>query len=308
MTTFADRLFELGGVPVGQALPITGNVWFVYSGAADGADNIGNGYGRSHTRPFKTLDYAIGQCTASNGDVIYLLPGHAENLTAADSVDCDVAGVTIIGLGRGSLIPTFSTTAAAGSITVDAGNVTIQNVKLLANFATGTTKGITISANGDGLTLDGVHFRDTSAANEFLVHIGVATTVSDLWIKNCTFVTAAGSLTNSILFAGTSVDAVIEKCYFYVDSADSVIDHAAGASANLHIHHCTIVNIDTGAAGYCIEQKSDGTGCVHDCRLAYNKIDAEISAGAATWWFENYACNTIAESGLLDPATAHAIP
>jgi len=308
VTTFADRLFELGGVPVGQALPITGNVWFVYSGAADGADNIGNGYGRSHTRPFKTLDYAIGQCTASNGDVIYLLPGHAENLTAADSIDCDVAGVTIIGLGRGSLIPTFSTTAAAGSITVDAGNVTIQNVKLLANFATGTTKGITISANGDGLTLDGVHFRDTSAANEFLVHIGVATTVSDLWIKNCTFVTAAGSLTNSILFAGTSVDAVIEKCYFYVDSADSVIDHAAGASANLHIHHCTIVNIDTGAAGYCIEQKSDGTGCVHDCRLAYNKIDAEISAGAATWWFENYACNTIAESGLLDPATAHAIP
>ena len=309
MTTFADRLFELGGVPVGGAPPITGNVWFVDSGAADGADNVGNGYGRSPVKPFLTLDYAIGQCTASNGDVIYLLPGHAENLAAADTVDCDVAGVTIIGLGRGSLIPTFSTTAAAGSITVDAANVTIQNVKLVANFATGTTKGITITANGDGCTLDGVHFRDTAATSEFLIHISVATTVSDLWIKNCTFVTAAGgSLTNAILFAGTSVDAVIEHCYFYVDSADSVIDHATGASTNLYIHHCTIVNVDTGGALYCIQNKSDGTGVVHDCRLGYNKVDAEVSVGAATWWFENYATNTIAESGLLDPATSHAIP
>jgi len=308
VTTFADRLYELGGVPVGGAPPITGNVWFVDSGASDGADNVGNGYGRSPAKPFLTLDYAIGQCTASNGDVIYLLPGHAENLTAADSVDCDVAGVTIVGLGRGGLIPTFTSTAAAGSITVDAANVTIQNIKRVANFATGTTAGLTISANGDGCTVDGVHFRDTSAANEFLVHIAVATTVSDLWVKNCTFVTAAGSLTNSILFAGTSVDAVIENCYFFVDSADSVIDHAAGASTNLHIHHCVIVNIDTGAAGYCVQQKSDGTGVVHDCRFAYNKIDAEISVGAATWWFENYATNTIAESGLLDPATSHAIP
>jgi hypothetical protein len=240
--------------------------------------------------------------------VIYVMPGHAENLTAATSVNCDVAGVEIIGLGNGSLIPTFSTTAAAGSITIGATDVTIRNIKLLANFATGTTVGVTVAAAGDGCTLDGLKFRDTSAANEFLVHIGVATTVTDLTVKNCSFVTAAGSLTNSILFAGTSTDCVIEDCYFYVDSSDDVIDHLAGASANLVVRRCVIINIDTGAAGYCLRYKSDGTGVAYDNRFAYNKVDAEISIGAAAWWFQNYASNTIAESGLLDPATTHAIP
>ena len=30
MTTFADRLYELGGAPVGQALPINGNIQLFY--------------------------------------------------------------------------------------------------------------------------------------------------------------------------------------------------------------------------------------------------------------------------------------
>lgn len=281
-----------------------GSIFFVNS--ATGTD--GAGYGQNPDAPVATLDYAIGLCTASKGDVIYVLPGHAENLTLATSVNCDVAGVTIIGLGEGTLLPTFSTTAAAGSITIGAANVTLRNLRLLAAFATGTTSAITIAAAGDGCTLDGIQFRDTAATDEFLVHVSVATTVTDLLIKNCSFVTLAGSLTNSILFAGTSSDVVIEDNYFFVDSSDDVIDHLAGASTNLVVRRNVIINADTGAAGYCLRYKSDGTGVAYDNRFAYNKVDAEISVGAAAWWFNNYASNTIAESGLLDPSTAHAIP
>ena len=116
-------------------------------------------------------------------------------------------------------------------------------------------------------------------------------------------------MTNSFLFAGTSTDFTIERCYFFVDSSDSVIDHLAGASANLRVSDCTIINQDTGAAGYCVQQKSDGTGVVSRCLLAYNKNDAEISVGAATWWFENYATNTVGtSSGVLDPAAGAAVP
>ncbi len=69
-----------------------------------------------------------------------------------------------------------------------------------------------------------------------------------------------------------------------------------------------IINADTDAAGYCLRYKSDGTGTAYGNFFAYNKVDAEISVGAAAWWFDNKASNTIAESGLLDPSTAHAIP
>lgn len=287
-------------------IPTNGNVYFV--GSAHASAGTGTSYGYTPDAPLTTLDEAIGRCTASNGDVIIILPGHAENLTAADSVDLDVAGVTVMGLGEGNLIPTFSTTAAAGSITVDAANVTIKNIRLLAAFATGTTSMLTLSAAADGCTLDGLQFRDTSATSEALIHISVATTVTDLLVKNCSFVTAAGSLTNSILFAGTSTNGIIEDSYFFVDSSDDVIDHLTGASVNLVVRRCVIINADSDAAGYCLRYKSDGTGVAHDNRFAYGKVDAEISVGAAAWWFNNYASNTIAESGLLDPATTHAIP
>jgi hypothetical protein len=281
-----------------------GAIFFVHSGTGTDAD----GNGKNPDAPFATLDYAVGKCTASKGDVIYILPGHAENLTAADSVDCDVAGVTIIGLGHGNLVPTFSATAAAGAIKVDAANVTIKNLKLLAAFATGVTKALDITAAGDGCTLDGLKFRDTSATSEYLMHIAVATTVTDLQIQNCSFVTLAGSLTNSILFAGTSTDAVIRRNVFFVDSADSVIDHLAGAPVNILIDSNYIVNQDTGAAGYVIDVHASGTGMACNNRGAYANVAAEMTKGAAMWWLENYFSNTIAESGLLEPATSHAIP
>lgn len=290
---------------VDRELVPSGTVFWVNS--ATGTN--GAGYGRNPDAPLATLDYAIGLCTASAGDIIYLMPGHAENLATATAVNCDVAGVRIIGLGEGALIPTLSTTAAAGSVTIAAANVLIKNVRLTANFATGTTTMVTWAAAGENCILDGVQFRDTSATSEALIHISVATAAIGMTIRNCSFIGAAGTLSNSILFAGTSTDTVIENCYFFVDSSDSVIDHAAGASVNLFINHCIIINQDTDAAGYCIEQKSDGSGVVADCRLAYNKNNAEVGVGAATWWFETYATNTIGtSSGVLDPAAGAAVP
>ena len=284
-----------------------GDIWFVDSGATYASD--ATGYGQNPDAPFATLDYAIGACTASNGDVIYVMPGHAENVTAADGIDCDVAGIKIIGLGWGALKPTFSTTAAAGSFKVDAANIMVRNLRLVANFATGTTAGMTLTANATNLIVEDCDWRDTSAANEFLLHVTIPTGVGPCTFRGCTFVTAAGSMTNSFLFAGTSSSFTIEDCYFFVDSADSVIDHAAGASTNLRINNNTIINIDTGAAGYCIENKSDGSGVASRNLLAYNKVDAEVGVGAATWWFENYATNTIGtSSGVLDPAAGAAVP
>jgi len=295
------------GVPVeGGGIPATkGDVYHVDSGHENADDDNA---GTNPNYPLATLDAGIGKCTANNGDIVLVSEGHAENITTATGINCDIAGITIIGLGRGNDLPTISFTAAAGSITIGAASVALYNIKLVANFETGVTAGITVAAAGDYCILDGLVFRDTSATFEFLLHVSVATTVTDLVIRNCSFVTLAGSLTNSILFAGTSSDCVIEDNYMFVDSSDDVIDHLTGASVNLVIRRNVIANADTDAAGYCVRYKSDGTGVCHHNLFAYAKVDAEIGVGAAAWWFENYGSNTIAESGLLDPTTAHAIP
>ena len=282
----------------------TGDRWYVHSGT--GTD--GAGYGQNPDAPVATIDYAIGLCTASQGDIIYVMPGHAENVTAADGIDCDVIGIAIIGIGDGDLIPTVTFTAAAGSVTVSVASVTVRNIKMVAGFATGVTTGFTIAAGADGLTLDGVQMFDGTTNLEFLIHASIATGVDRLLIKNCRFNGLAGTMSGSLVFAGTSLDCEICDNYWQVDSSDSVIHHDAGVASNMYLHHNAIINIDTNTAEYCAEFKTASTGCAHDNRFGYNKVDAEVSKGDAMFWFENYASNTIAESGLLDPTTAHAIP
>ena len=68
----------------------TGNVFFVDSGASLAVDSTA--HGDSPERPFATLDYAVGRCTANNNDVVYVMAGHSETLTADSAVDLDVAG------------------------------------------------------------------------------------------------------------------------------------------------------------------------------------------------------------------------
>ena len=297
-----------GGVyTIADILEHPGKVYFVDSGHANAVNSVGAG--RRPDKPWATLAYAFSSDVVAAGDVVYVMPGHAENLAAADAIAMDIAGVTVIGIGKGNRIPTFSATAAAGEIDISAANITLKNLRLTCNFTGGSTAAIAIAAAGDGCTLDGVQFRDTLNTKEWLIHVSVATTVTDLTIRNCSFIgLTGGSMTNSILFAGSSTDTLIEDNVFHVDSSDDVIDHLTTAAVNHIIRRNIVVNMDTDAAGYCVRTHASSTGIVHDNRFAYNKVDAEISSGAATWWLRNFASNTIAESDLLDPTTAHAIP
>jgi len=295
--------WRAGNLVISDESISTGNRYWV-SSVTGATTNSGT----SPDQPLATIDAAIGKCTASKGDIVYVMPYHVEDVTAADGIDCDVIGISIIGIGDGDAVPTVSFTAAAGSVTVSVASVTLKNLKFVANFGTGTTTGFTIAAGADGLTLDGIQMVDTSAANEFLIHASIATGVDRLLIKNCRFAGAAGTMSGSLVFAGTSLDAEICDNYWRVDSSDSVIHHNAGVASNVYLHHNCIINIDTDTAEFCAEFKTASTGCAHDNRFGYNKVDAEISQGDAMFWFENYASNTIAQSGLLDPTTAHAIP
>ncbi len=107
----------------------TGNIWWVDSGqTSQGGDT--SGHGSNPDSPFLTIDFAISQCTANNGDIIYVMPGHAETITTAGAITVDVEGISIIGLGEGSDRPTitFSSSDNSASIIVSAASVMIKNI------------------------------------------------------------------------------------------------------------------------------------------------------------------------------------
>ena len=102
-------------------------VFFVDSTNALASDSAG--FGENPDMPFATIDYAVSQCTDSVGDVIYAMPGHTETLTEAGSLDLDVIGITIRGLGEGNLQPIISFgTINTVDMDVDAASITCENL------------------------------------------------------------------------------------------------------------------------------------------------------------------------------------
>ena len=69
-----------------------------YPGTVFWVDSVNGSNGNSGTfdRPFSTIDYAVGRCTASRGDIICAKAGHVETVTAAAGVAMDVAGVATV--------------------------------------------------------------------------------------------------------------------------------------------------------------------------------------------------------------------
>jgi len=124
-----------GGLPILQDVSMfPGNIFFVDSGTTvQGSDTAG--FGTHPDAPFLTVDFAIGQCTASQADVIFVLPGHYEDLAAAETIDADVQGISIIGVGNGPDRPEFVYDATDAQWDVGAHGVHMQNLILQPSIA-----------------------------------------------------------------------------------------------------------------------------------------------------------------------------
>src|SRR3990167_4257163 len=130
------------------------------------------------SRTYSTLNSALLHCRSGAGDVVAVLPGHAESFSAADSLTNLVAGTQIIGLGHGTLRPTFTWSAAGSTVLFDVADVKIRNCILNMEPGTGSvtvTARITVSAAGCQI-LDCEGRFSTDANNK--VTIGITTTAA----------------------------------------------------------------------------------------------------------------------------------
>ncbi len=256
---FGTSDYQRGMIEVG------GNVFFVDSGHAQASDSPSQG--QTPGTPFATLDYAIGQCTASNGDTIYVMPGHAETTTA---MALDVIGVSVIGLGRGRNRPTFTaTTAATDLLGVSAASCHIENIRLVG-AASGNTALLNIAAAD--LTVEKVSFEPGATP---LMSITVASGGDRFHIKDCKWLSSANGPDCAIDFeSSASDDWIIEDCFFNFTNGGldlAVIRANDKTTAGGIVKNCVAIGLDATCLFIDFNSSSAvGEGIVVNCPFQTN--------------------------------------
>jgi hypothetical protein len=268
----------------------TGSVFYVDSGSGAAANT-----GDASDEALITIDAAVNKCTASKGDIIYVMPGHAETVSGAAGIAADVAGISIIGLGRGTDRPQVTLSATASTVTVTAANVSIQNIHFI-NDVDALVVGIPVTAAH--CRIQGCLFDDATAAkntNHWITLSAAADYFECIGCENHGTDTAG----NTAFITGAAADHVtIRGLVSHGDFAAANIDMSA-AWTDCLIEDCALENangVDVNIEGF-----SAATGHVryNSCMIATNGQVTWINTVGTLALFENYGVNLGGETGMI---------
>lgn len=280
-----------------------GNVFWVNStGGSDG--NKG-----TRDRPFATLDYAIGRCTANNGDIIMVMSNHAETITGVGGITADVAGITIVGMGHGAQRPRFLMDGAATvTFVVSAADVVVENLVFASGHAD-VVRCFNITAAG--FTAHKIEFEENIVAENFLIPFDFSSTTNNnadgASIIQCRSIGLDASATefiamtadcdalavlgNFVVQSGSTDGALIKvatgKDLTNLDCRENFLQHAMTAG-DLLIDNDTAVNTGIVAHNRC--RHADVTG-------AHSLVDCD-----GVGLFDNLSVSTNILSGFVLPA------
>ena len=291
-----DPIYRFMQEVEGSVYPGTGNVYYVDSGVGNEGD------GKSWRGAKDTLDEAIDLCTDDNGDVIYVAPGHAENLSAAGSVTCDKSGVTIIGCGNGDLRPTFTSTATAGTFLISNNAVSIYGLRFIPGISAVVT-GISVSADGDQFTMSGCEFVNPGTATyEYITMVTLA--------SGSDYVTFAGNKFVSLV-TSTGCSEAIKAGAGVVNRLSIVSNEFQGnfivapiwsdqINTNCLIADNTIHQATTGQFG--IEFTAAATGNLYGNTVYTDGATTAIDPGSLKSVGPNWIVSAIDKSPVMFPA------
>ena len=204
---------------------VVGNEFYVSS--VDGDDTHD---GKSSAKATATIAACLDLMTADNDDVMYLKPGHAETISAAAGIAIDVAGVTVKGIGVGSLRPTLTFSAVDATLTMTAANCVLENVVIKPSIDS-VVSPIVVSASD---CIIDIEVQDASATVECVS--AVLTTADadrlDVKVRHRGFL-AGNACVNSVRLVG--VDTANVDVDFYGVASTSVVEFHTTACHDINI-------------------------------------------------------------------------
>ncbi len=296
------RHLEVGIGSAGAARDIEGMLGGGVGGDTYFASSVLGGSGndgKSWREPKATLATGLALMTANQGDKLYLMPGHNENIGNAQ-IDLDVAGVEILGLGHGSARPRFDFDHANASINVGASGIVIKNIALLPSAAA-VLIGIDIEAGFTDTLIEDVEVLPGEAGDgtdECTIGIALKAGCTRTVIrrfKERQHASAGGTIAG-IQLTGQSDDVRIENCDIHIIGA-GVLAPINGITT-LSLNFRCFNNILETDAEPCIEMLTGTVGIIGNnwCFTDLATIDAAIVAdGCAN--FDNLYVEVAPEAG-----------
>jgi hypothetical protein len=302
METLGSQLSRYGAIASPFPAAASGKIFFVLATSNARFGDLSSEFPVDKDgvpRVYGTVAAAMLNCVASRGDIIYVMPGHTESLTSATTLQCNVAGVTIRGLGDGALRPTFTlSTTTAATIAVSAANVTIDNVIIDMTGVDAIVAGITPTATN--FTLSNSFIITATATNQATLGILTTAAASRMKLINNEFIGSNDAGTAAAVRIVGGNEHVIKDNRFYGAYTTSLgaIDNATTACLRCQITGNFIQNA-TASSTVCMTFQATSTGVIANNRMQILSGTAPIVGAAMSWVGANYYAATIATAGTL---------
>lgn len=253
---------------------------------------------------------ALLRCRSGRNDVVVLMAGHTENVSAT-TFSSLVAGTRIIGLGRGSNRPNLRWTATGSTLALNKADVVLSNLILRLEGAV-VVKGINVTAADCGILGCDIDTGSVAATNLATIGIEIGTAAHRFELRNNYIHSVADSgSTQVIKIPGVSDGVAICNNKIYAATATAatigLIDITAAATG-LEIAQNIIQNrLAASQVGISVTGAVACTGTVSENFIATEAgtpVSDSILLNAASLLrcYQNFGSDTKNTSGLLAPA------
>ena len=309
--THFDKLSGINGLAVGAKgdekviSDALGRMYLNFEPGAqfyvDSVHGSASGDGLTWATALTTIDAAIGKCTANHADVIWVAPGHVETITGTNIV-ADIAGVTVVGIGKGSLMPQIKHNHADAEVSIAADNVTWANIRHTADV-TGVKVAIEIEDGIDYCTVKGCVFDVVATTtDEFLVSVRTNDASNFALIEDNDFDMGLGGAVAAISFTKDTDSTVVRGNRAQGDYSTAVIEGITTLSTKLLIEKNLLINGIAGNLGTepCIQLLTGSTGTIrdNDCVCDLATMVAAVVADACLL-FRNYYNEDVQGTGTI---------
>ena len=248
-------------------------------------------------RIFTTITAAYAACVADRGDNILIHPAYTETVTAVKTLS--KAGVSIIGLGKGTKRPTITGNGTIDVFSITGAGTTLENIIFPAPETDNQTADVNVAAAG--VTLRNLYSIGSQTAKNKTDIITVASGGDDLLVEGCVAYNTVVDCVSWLSLEAAVARPIIRNCVIQgTFSTAALMDEAIATLVT--VQNCLLKNIKAATA--VVSFASNSTGVMSFCHVSgrHTTIASNIATGTGIDFFEVYATEEAAKNGMLLPA------